>query len=111
MTMTETRPEYLYIPTQNARPMAPGTKRLILDAGEQGETAGEILARCQTGDDCVNWLIDTDGTIYEVAGWDRAVLEFPNAYVIRLVAVSSKAQTYSLGWLLGQLSHKREIEF
>jgi hypothetical protein len=110
--MTSTRPEYVIAVTQAAtRRMPPDARKLVLDAGSQGETAGEIVARCQAGEDSANWLIDTDGTVYELAGWERATLAYPDAFVIKLVMPGSDEQTRSLSWLTGQLARKKGVSY
>ena len=105
-----TRPDVVTVVTQNLRPMDPGARKLVLDSGRRGETSGDILAQCQAGEDMVNWLIDTDGTVYELAGWAKAVPGLSDAYVVRLVAGRSDEQTRSLTWLLDQLSRKKGVQ-
>lgn len=105
------KPEYVTVVMTNSKPMGPGEKKVDLSGAPSGETAGEIIARCQAGQDSVNWLIDSDGMVYELAGWERATPQNPDAYVVRLVMPVSGEQQQSLTWLLGQLERKKGVSW
>lgn len=110
MTVETYRPEYIVALTQNALGRMTEPKEIVLQASE--DDAGEILERCQADQDHVNWLIDLDGTVYELEGWDRAVPEHPDGYVVRLVREPgdySDPQRRALDWLIGQIRRKRQV--
>jgi hypothetical protein len=100
--------------TQNSRgQLRPDTDEINLVAAEA--PVGEVLRRCQDlgSDEGYNWVIDTDGSVYELAGWDRSAVGYPDGYAICLVLEHAgdypEVQRQSLEWLINQLARKRGI--
>jgi len=104
------RPEYVIAVTSTPARQLPAGPR-DMHVGYVSGPVGEALASAQTpgSEEEFNWLIDTEGTVYELHGWDRATVSIPTAYVVGLVRPESDEQRRSLDWLIGQVKRKRGI--
>lgn len=121
MLVTASKPEYVIAITQNSPgQLDPGVLSVLLKGTRSGQfgnpkEGAEAVARCQAGDgESYNWLIDTDGTIFELTGWDRAASGSPDVYVIGLAQPTVQdpirdRQYKSLEWLMRQLQMRRGV--
>jgi len=107
------RPEYIVAVTQNS-PGRLGSEvtNVTLDMAPIGLSAGEMVSGAQSpGSEAgYNWVIDTDGTIYELTGWDRAAPGHLDEYFIGLVSGDQTGrQRLAIDWLLEQLKRKKGV--
>jgi hypothetical protein len=113
MSTTVSRPEYVIAFTPTAGRLAPGVFKAGVIGIQTGETGGEVLARCQSREESYNWLVDKDGKVYELAGWDRASSITDQYYtvgVVQSMAGDTTDEAYaSVRWLLRQLANKKGI--
>ena len=119
---TTTRPEYVIAVTQNSPgKMLPGVQTVQLRGSRSGKPGNkaegaEVVARSQSqgSDEGYNWIVDTDGTIYELTGWERAAPNSEHEYVICLAQPMpadplTEAQYTALNWLMSRLEAKKNI--
>jgi len=116
------RPEYTVAVTQNVSgPIAPDVHSVLLRGtrsgkrGNKAEGAEAVAEYQQQGSHkAANWLIDANGEIFELAGWDRAAGDSRGEYVIYLAQPTpeeplSQEQYHSLGWLMDRLTARKNI--
>lgn len=86
-----------------------GEARKVMLTPAQGPV-GEIINRVQGlgSPETYNFLIDSDGAVYELTGWERAALD-PGMYTVGMVDAMTESQYQSLNWLLGQLIRKKGV--
>lgn len=107
------RPEYVIAVTPTRGLLRPGAFKAGVIGLRTGESLGEIIARCQANDESYNWLVDRDGTVYELAGWDRASSVSSEYYTVgvlqSMAGDTADAEYQSLRWLLRQLAVKKGV--
>lgn len=110
------RPKYTVATTQNAGGKMPeNVHQVWVDRTESEKSGAEIVSECQfPGQGSANWVIDRDGEIYELAGWDRTSLVHADAFYVKMVtdpeAPMSEEQIKAYSWLMGQLARKRGVD-
>jgi hypothetical protein len=111
MTMALARPFYVNVITQNSVGGMTEGAHLVMLSPAPGPV-GEAVARVQSigSPESYNWLIDADGAVYELTGWDRAALD-PGVYLVGMIDATetTPAQYQALNWLLGQLIRKKGV--
>lgn len=113
MAVAMNRPEYVVAVTPTTGLLRPGVYKAGVIGLRTGESVGEIIARCQAKEESYNWLVDRDGKVYELAGWDRASSVTNEQYTVGVVQSmagdTSDAEYESLRWLLRQLAVKKGV--
>jgi hypothetical protein len=120
--VTMARPDYVTAITQNSPgKLEPGTKSVVLQGtgsgrkGNRAEGTEAVAMYVQYGSGVsANWVIDYDGTIYEITGWDRAAWSYPADYVIALAQPTTfeqikEPQYQALDWLIYQLEMRKGV--
>jgi hypothetical protein len=116
------KPEYVIAITANSPGVMHNPRTVMLRGSRSGKPGNEAegaeaVSRSQAvgSGESYNWLIDFDGTIYELTGWDRAAWGMrAGSYVICLSQPLASdgirpAQYESLSWLMLRLERKKGI--
>jgi hypothetical protein len=121
MTVATDRPDYVIAITPNSPGPLENPRAVMLRGTRSGKPGNskegaEAVARSQAPGsmESYNWLIDTDGTVFELTGWERAAWSMKSSYVVGLAQATAAdlitdRQYASLDWLMQQIEHKKQI--